>query len=150
MKAGRSTMLSVRRITPDSLSLLTPMAEEVLVGEDALIRVTRTGFALSYALDTAPLAKLCRLVRERVQKERKRRKLIAERQACKLVVPLSEFKAKTAVVGTVGVVIFNFEFVFKNLYISEQFQTPFKLLISVILIHFSHLCKEKRNLLTKS
>ena len=49
MKAGRSTMLSVRRITPDSLSLLTPMAEEVLVGEDALIRVTRTGFALSYA-----------------------------------------------------------------------------------------------------
>lgn len=41
-------MLSIRRLTADDLPLIRPIADASLAGEEAMLRITRTGFALQY------------------------------------------------------------------------------------------------------
>lgn len=41
-------MLSIRRLTEDDLELIRPIADASLAGEEAVLRISRTGFSLSY------------------------------------------------------------------------------------------------------
>ena len=41
-------MRIIRRITPDNIHLLEPVADSVLTGEETLLRITRTGFTVDY------------------------------------------------------------------------------------------------------
>ena len=42
-------MLTIRRITPANLADITPIADNVLVGEEALVQIGRGGITLSWA-----------------------------------------------------------------------------------------------------
>lgn len=41
-------MRIIRRITPDNLHLLQHITDDVLIGEETLLRITRTGFTVDY------------------------------------------------------------------------------------------------------
>lgn len=41
-------MRVIRRITPDNMDLLQPIADSVLTGEETLVRISRSGFSLEY------------------------------------------------------------------------------------------------------
>ncbi|MBR4080651.1 MAG: GNAT family N-acetyltransferase [Clostridia bacterium] len=47
-------MLTVRRLTPETIAEATPIADAVLVGEETVVRIGRTGFTLAWSpLDRA-------------------------------------------------------------------------------------------------
>lgn len=41
-------MLAIRRLTADDLDLIRPLADESLAGEEAMLRISRTGFSIAY------------------------------------------------------------------------------------------------------